>query len=395
MRREMRILRYYITDWPNKLGSVAKMLYLTRMTSARSLRRPGYSSFLPPLMTLQVNNVCNLRCVQCWEWGDNGVYKGMDPAILRDEMTTRQWEDLIDETSQWKPYIYFFGGEPLLRKDITRLIEVSSRKNLLTALNSNTTLMTEELAEGIVKAGLDCYMASLDGPEEINNKIRKGTNVFEKVTSGIRHLVRAKEKLKSGFPLIEVVTTVTAENADHMIETAEIADSLGVDFFKIQLGMSTTPELLESTKWRFVKTFGIEPKLFEGYVRDTSRIDAESLAKQDRVIRERKWTFEFKRFPKHGIKGFDYRQYYGSPETVFGEKVCHVPWMRAVVLPNGDVVGCSWFPEARLGNVTKQKFVDIWNGSPMKKFRKSLTEDGLFPSCSRCCELYELDESRG
>jgi hypothetical protein len=75
MRRELRILRHYVTVWPNKLGSVAKMLYLTKMTSARKFRQPGYSSFLPPLMTLQVNNVCNLRCVQCWEWGDVGIYK--------------------------------------------------------------------------------------------------------------------------------------------------------------------------------------------------------------------------------------------------------------------------------------------------------------------------------
>jgi radical SAM protein with 4Fe4S-binding SPASM domain len=393
MRRELRLLRHYAANWPNKLGSLVKMVYATKIKSAKRLRQDGYSSSLPPLMTLQINNVCNLRCVQCWEWGDNGAYKRLDQEIIRDEMTTKQWEDLIHETSQWKPYIYFFGGEPLLRKDIAKLIEIASRDSLLTALNSNTTLMTEELAEQLVRGGLDYYIASLDGPKEINDKIRHGNNVFNKVISGINYLVRAKERLKSASPFIEVCATVTKQNAHYMAETAEVVDALGVDCFKIQLGMSTTPELVESTKSRFVKTFGIEPKLVEGYIRDTSQIDAQSLARQDRWIKERKWTFEFKRFPKHGAKGFDYHQYYRSPETVFGEKICHVPWMRAVVLPNGDVVGCPWFPEAKLGNVTRQKFTDIWNGSAMKKFRRSLTEDGLFPFCSRCCDLYELDES--
>lgn len=62
-------------------------------------------------------------------------------------------------------------------------------------------------------------------------------------------------------------------------------------------------------------------------------------------------------------------------------------------MPNGDVVGCPWFPEARMGNVRERKFREIWNGAGMRGFRKSLSEDGLFPSCSRCCDLYELDES--
>jgi MoaA/NifB/PqqE/SkfB family radical SAM enzyme len=46
-----------------------------------------------------------------------------------------------------------------------------------------------------------------------------------------------------------------------------------------------------------------------------------------------------------------------------------------------------------MGNVREQKFTEIWNGRGMRTFRRSLSEGGLFPSCGRCCELYELDES--
>jgi radical SAM protein with 4Fe4S-binding SPASM domain len=393
MRRELKILRNYAVNSPNKLGSLAKMVYLTKISSARRLRRKNHASQLPPLMTLQVNNVCNLRCVQCWEWGDNGAYKSWDTKTLKEEMSTAQWESLIRQAGKWKPFLYFFGGEPLLRKDMVKLIGIASEEDLLCTLNSNTTLMTEELAENLVRAGLDYYIASLDGPAEINDSIRVGHDVFRRIISGIKQLVRAREKLNSGFPLIEVCTTITSENARHMMETAEIVNELGVDFFKIQLGMFTTLELLEATKSRFVRTFGVEPKLLSGYIRNTSQIDADSLARQDKLIGERSWTFEFMRYPKHNVTNFDYSRYYASPSAIFGEKICHVPWMRAVVLPNGDVVGCPWFPEARLGNVTVRKFVEIWNGPEMKAFRKSLDEEGLFPSCSRCCDLYELDES--
>jgi radical SAM protein with 4Fe4S-binding SPASM domain len=393
MRRELSILGHYAAHSPKKLRSLARMVYRTKILSAKGLRKENHSSHLPPLMTLQVNNVCNLRCVQCWEWGDNGAYKGWDAKTLKDEMSTAQWEDLIHQAGQWKPFLYFFGGEPLLRKDMTELIRIASGEELLCALNSNTTLMTYELAESFISAGLDYYIASLDGPAEINDRIRIGRDVFRNTINGIRNLVRARESLNTAFPLIEVCTTVTAENAHHILETAELVNDLKVDFFKVQLGMFTTPKLLEDTKARFVQTFGVEPKLLSGYIRDTSTIDANSLARQDAAIEARSWTFEFMRYPKHNVSNFDYSQYYSSPSSIFGEKICHVPWMRAVVLPNGDVAGCPWLPEARIGNVTQQRFVEIWNGREMRQFRRSLEEDGLFPSCSRCCDLYELDES--
>jgi radical SAM protein with 4Fe4S-binding SPASM domain len=308
-------------------------------------------------------------------------------------MSTEQWETLIEEVSEWKPYLYFFGGEPLLRRDITKILALASSRNLLTALNSNTTLMTEDLAESLVRSGLDYYIASLDGPEQINNKIRKGNDVYNRVISGIKLLVGAKERLKSALPVVEVCTTITAENADHILETAEIVNELGVDYFKIQLGMFTTPELLGRTESRFREAFGVTPRLWQGFLRDTSLIDSRSLASQEEIIRRRTWTFKFKRYPKHGVKRFDYDSYFKAPESVFGERLCHVPWKRAVVMPNGDVVGCPWFPEAKMGNVKERKFKEIWNGGGMREFRRSLSQDGLFPSCGRCCDLYELDES--
>jgi radical SAM protein with 4Fe4S-binding SPASM domain len=393
MRKEIEWLGHYLLRSPDKIGSLLRMVYATKFSSAKGFRRKDFASSLPPLMTIQINNLCNLRCVQCWEWGDNGAYKEADHQTLKDEMSTEQWEAFIEEVSEWRPYIYFFGGEPLLRRDMTKILAFATSKKLLTALNSNTTLMTEELAEGLVRSGLDYYVASLDGPERINNKIRKGHDVYNRVISGIKLLVGAKERLKSALPVIEVCTTVTVENAEHALETAEIVDGLGVDYFALQLGMFTTPELLERTELRFRETFGATPRLWRGFLRDTSRIDPQSLANQEKVIRGRSRTFKFKRYPKLGVKGFDHASYFKSPESVFGEKVCHVPWKRAVIMPNGDVVGCPLFPEAKMGNVREQKFTEIWNGRGMRTFRRSLSEDGLFPSCGRCCDLYELDES--
>src|SRR5688500_10090516 len=109
MRKEIERLGHYVLRSPDKIGSLLRMVYATKLSSAKGFRRKEFASSLPPLMTIQINNVCNLRCIQCWEWGDNGAYKEVEHKTLKDEMSTEQWETFIEEVSEWRPYLYFFG----------------------------------------------------------------------------------------------------------------------------------------------------------------------------------------------------------------------------------------------------------------------------------------------
>ena len=384
----------YLIHSPLKIDALIRLGYRAQLRSAWSLRRSGRASALPPLMTIEINKICNLRCVQCWEWGENGAYLDQEVALGKtDELDTEAWLRFIDQAAAWKPYVYFSGGEPFLRKDLVQMIERLTSRGLLSAVNSNATLITPALAEKIVRARLDYFVASLDGPQAVNDAIRRGDNVFEKVIQGIQSLVEAKRRLGIPFPVIEVVMTLTSENQSQLVKTAELVDTLGVDFFRIQFGAFTNSELFRATRERFEKEFRRTPRLIAGYIRDVSSMDCDSLARQEAEIRSRNWTFEYKRFPKEEVLDFDYRDYFHSPARVFGEKVCHVPWKRAEILSNGDVAGCRRFPEAVSGNITRAGFSEIWNGTGMKTFRGSLEDHGLFASCSRCVELYSLDES--
>ncbi|HET9832506.1 MAG TPA: radical SAM protein, partial [Vicinamibacterales bacterium] len=264
---------------------------------------------------------------------------------------------------------------------------------MLTCLNSNTTLVTPSLADALVKSGLDYFIASLDGPREINDRIRRGEDVFRRIVAGVRALVEAKARARSAFPAIEVCATITSENHAHLLETAEVVNSLGVDYFTIQFGMFTTAELLRDTQQRMAREFGIRPRLFEGFVRETESIDGSIVAVAEQAIMSRAWTFAYTRYPKPRVRGFDHREFFAAPGRLFGEKICHVPWKRAVIMPDGAVVGCPWFPEIVIGNIREKSFREIWNSAGLREFRRSLTENGLLPSCSRCCDLYELDES--
>ena len=131
MRKEIERLGHYLLRSPYKIGSQLRLGYATKLSSAKGFRRKEFASSLPPLMTIQIYNLCNLRCTQCWEWGDNGAYKEIEHKTLKDEMSTEQWETFIEEVSEWRPYLYFFRGrasapqrhfKPMLRPLLTRWV---------------------------------------------------------------------------------------------------------------------------------------------------------------------------------------------------------------------------------------------------------------------------------
>ncbi len=391
--RTVRRLAHYGLNEPRKLRGLARLFWTTKARSARKLQGADLKAAAPPLVTINVNYACNLRCVQCWEWGENGAFKNLPKETIARQLSNDQWDRFFEQLAEWRPYLYFFGGEPFLRPDMPELIGMASRRGLLTSVNSNMTRITPEMADRIVVAGLDYIVASLDGPEEINNAIRIGDDSYAKTVAGIRHLMEARRRARTPFPLIEVCCTVTRHNQDHLVATAEIAHGLGVDHFKLQHQIYSTSDMQRETEERFRSSFGLKPHFGTGFMIHVGNVDPDVLRDQERQIMSRRWSFEFGRRPRLSVKGWDPKLHYFAPDVFFGEGYCHNPWARAVIQPDGQMIVCQGFHDYELGNIDQKPFGEIWNGEAMRRFRGSLLEDGLFPYCSRCCELYELDES--
>ncbi len=385
-------LAHYLLRSPRKLASTARTGLATRTPLAAFAERADHTAALPPLITLQMTWRCNLRCVQCGEWGEQGAYKQAPTPGKSRELSTEQWRAFLAQAARWRPYLYLFGGEPLLRMDLPTLIEDASRLGMPTALNSNTTLVTAEVAERLMDAGLDHYIASLDGPQPVNDAIRKGRDVYDRVMAGLGNLLAARARRRSRVPTIEVCFTVTEANQHHIAETAALLAELPIDRFSVQLGIFTTPQILEQTRER-VKALGIRPDFWAGYVRDTSAIRADVITRQLEDIRARGYRFALGRYPHWRLPGLDLDAYFHAPERPFGGRRCRVVAQRAYIAPDGTLVACPMFPEYGLGNVTEAPFETLWNSARMRAFRAELADRGLFPACARCCDFYELDRS--
>ncbi len=254
----------------------------------------------PCSVTLRLTSSCNLRCVQCGQWGDRGVFVQPGGSAFPKEMSTEHWRTVIDRVASFCGHIYFFGGEPFLRKDCLELVAFAASKNVIAGVNTNGNFLKGK-GYAIVDSGMDFLIVSLDGPRHVNNQIRLGRfDVYQSVIDGVEELVAARKQRRSRWPFIELNMTLTENNQAHITETAEVAARLGVDYFAVTLGIFTTEGLAKESSEQFKEEFGVDPHFYRGFVRDMSRMDPRLIDAQIREV-TRIWGSRYKQYPRSTV----------------------------------------------------------------------------------------------
>lgn len=169
---------------------------------------------------------CNQRCTMC----DYPSRTRSD----RKEMTTDQIKSLLGEIADLPcSGVSFYGGEPLLRPDLVELIEYASNLCLMIHLNTNGYLLTAQLADKIIQAGVDVITLSLDGADyETHDRQRGRDGSFNGVVNAIRNIIDARTRLNANTK-IAVTTTITPNNINEVTEIVEFARKLKIDCITI------------------------------------------------------------------------------------------------------------------------------------------------------------------
>ena len=125
----------------------------------------------PSHIFLDVTNICTLKCPLCpTGLGVQGRKKG--------HMSFSQFKKIIDEIGKYLISIDLFNwGEPLLNKDVYRMIEYAHQRKILTAISTNFQHFSEGGAEEMISSRLDNRILSIDGAsQESYEKYRIGGN---------------------------------------------------------------------------------------------------------------------------------------------------------------------------------------------------------------------------
>ena len=337
-------------------------------------------SFYPSTIVFHPTARCNLRCKMCV----------VNTYSFPKELTLTEIKKIIDQIAFFKPHFYIAGGEPLLRRDLEKIIRYAKQKGLVTTLTTNGALLTAARTAKLVRVGIDGVAVSIDGPKKINDQIR-GRGHFEKAVAAVRALKDLRSQRGLSLPKIKIATVISGYNFRYLEKMTTMAQAWGADeiiFFHLDY---KSQKIAQAHQQCMVKYFGQVAGCLGYVVKDVPAveerkfidIDLGILKKEIKKICQKKHPISVSFAPPVPFSKLD--DYYQG--KYFQKFACTNPWFSTTILPNGDLTPCF---SLKIGNLMKKNFNQVWNNNLYKKFRRYLKKNKHFPGCFRCCGTTDL-----
>lgn len=345
-------------------------------------------------VSFRITDICNLRCTTCGQWGKDGFLHGKDRRELKKQEVPldRYVEVLADLVHNGhRPFVYLWGGEPMLYDGSVELIEKAAAMGLPVSIATNSTGVAAS-AERLVKAPLFLLQISIDGHcSEIHNAIRPapgGADNFASIESALSAVRRERTLQNQKLPLIASLTVVSRANYGHLTEIYN-AFRDRVDLFVFYLSWWIDPDRAQLHEQDFSRRFGFAPSLHRGWIGDWKPEDYAGLSRQMDAIdsMSRSWDRPPVIFIPNVRGEENLRRYFTDHSSRFGFDQCISIYQAVEVNSNGDMSPCRDYHDYVVGNIKEHTITDLWNSHSYMKFRRSLTREGLMPVCSRCCGL--------
>ncbi len=262
-------------------------------------------------------------------------------------------------------HLVISGGEPTLGRDLPKLIAEGRKHGCSVSVNTNGSMMTEELARTLLEAGLTSVMISLYSHEaEIHDAFRQSKNLWSKAVRAIGIFAHLQEE----YPefLIRTQAIILRENFRTLPELLRLHHQHGSQ--KIHLsyleGDFEGEYLLTAEEIREFREHTV-PRLLAL---------AEELDLPDRECAES---------TIHGLYGEEA----GTPEDLargiyWKDKPCRRPKHFTILLANGEVHPCNIVEYTHgpiMGNLFEKSIRRIYRSWKWWWFRKR-----RFDKCAYC-----------
>lgn len=278
---------------------------------------------------------CNAKCHMCNTW--------QFPTKPADEITP----EIVAKLPTGLKFINITGGEPFLRTDLDKIVEVALTKTERLVISSNGyfTDRMVALAKKFPQIGM---RISIEGLPAANDQLRGMKDGFDR---GLRSLLELKAL---GLKDIGFGMTVSDVNAKDMIELYRLADSMGLEF--------ATASTHNSYYFHKHDNVFKDPEIIAG---EFEKLSCE-------LLKTRKLKNWFRAYFNHGMANY-----------VRGGKrllPCEVGTDMVFIDPYGKVLPCNGMDnEAVMGDLVKQSFEEIWNSKQAEDVRKAVKK------CSKNC----------
>ncbi|GHO76043.1 hypothetical protein KSD_38140 [Ktedonobacter sp. SOSP1-85] len=175
---------------------------------------------LPRSIYIEPTSRCNEFCQQC-------------PRTLLSREEDRdlpfdEFRKIVDQFPVLDRVVLHGLGEPLLNKDLPKMVRYLKDRGTYVLFNSNGIALTEKKGGELIDAGLDEYRLSMDGSSrEIYAHVR-GVDAFEKIWRNVRAFVQLQKARNASKPAISLWFTAMRENLHELPHLVELAAEAGI-----------------------------------------------------------------------------------------------------------------------------------------------------------------------
>ncbi|MHB8767495.1 MAG: radical SAM protein [Thermoleophilia bacterium] len=182
----------------------------------------------PPTLVIEPSSYCNLACPMCAR-----QYRAAE--MQNGNMSLDAYARLLDDVKDHILFLLFFGyGEPLMNRELPRMIALAKQSDIFVVLSTNGLLLKQEQADRLLDSPPDILIVSLDAVDkETYAQYRVGGD-FDQVLANIRYLSDQRKARRLSTPLIDVQFIVMKGNETRLDEAKQMVELMGADKFSFK-----------------------------------------------------------------------------------------------------------------------------------------------------------------
>ena len=326
---------------------------------------------LPKFLYIETTNRCNLRCKGCI------LYRGnWEPER---DMSLQDLVMITDQLPALERATLHGVGEPLLNKDLCRMIAHLKKRNVFVLFNSNGILLDEERQNALIATRLDELRISLDAASPEGYKIIRNSDKFHRIIQNLQSFLKLQKERRAVTPRLSLWFLGTKENIAELPGLLRLAAEIGIEEIHLQ----------RLVYFQDHEGYGVarHEKTLRG-----SNDAALELIHSSRLLAAQLGI----RFNASGLS---------SPlESVQADSSAKMPWSKCYrphtlmyITANGNVLPCCISPFSTidyssivLGNAFESSLEEIWLGPKYTDFRERLQTESPSKCCRGCGVLWSL-----
>lgn len=263
------------------------------------------------------------------------------------------------------------GGEALMHSNLWRLCSILKELDIKITLLS-TGLLLERNATEIVSNCKE-VIVSLDGSQEVHDKIRNIPQGFEKLAKGVEELKRKDNTFR-----VTGRCVIQRYNYHDFINIVRASKEIGLNQISFLAADVSTTAFNHLEPWT-------KDRVGVVALSKSETDEFETILEQSFV--GLKHEYDNRYIAESPVKMRKLVQYYRAVNGVgeYPGTVCNAPWVSAVIESDGRVMPC--FFHKAYGNIYERDFMEIINSPEAIAFRKNLDMD-RDAVCKKCvCSL--------